>query len=87
MSISTAYSNFTFRDEKEGFPATKKALQDTPTKDLVREYCNGMMACFDKFFGCHARKFQTLIANELISRGITEIQGMFGPIKIQKWEW
>lgn len=75
-------SGFTIADEISGYPKTKAALHEQDTAWLQREYLAGMRDCFNKMFGRSARRYQNLVAGELIARGETVIPNLFGSIDV-----
>ena len=50
---------------------------------LIREYLELNKARFDRMFGRNATRCQAVVAHVLITRGITEIPNIFGPIEIR----
>jgi dTDP-D-glucose 4,6-dehydratase len=72
MSIGTAHVRFTQADEQRDYADTRYALRRCSIEDLTREYRQGMKDCFD-IFARNACKWQNLVADALIEKGIHEI--------------
>lgn len=87
MSIPMASASNTIADEMAGYPVTRSWLAKATTRDLQREYLEGIKAGFNAMFGHNARKFNNLVADELLSRGETEIPNIFGPIAVRRFTW
>lgn len=51
--------------------------------ELMREYLDLCKHSLNNVFGGNARRALTVVANQLLARGITEIPNIFGPIKVR----
>jgi hypothetical protein len=51
--------------------------------ELLRDYEQCMKDRFHNLFGRNAREYQSLVASELLGRGIKSFPGLFGPIQIE----
>jgi hypothetical protein len=55
------------------------------TPSLMKEYLELQKASFG-IFGANAKRAANEIVDELLSRGVTEIPNIFGPIQLRKFE-
>ena len=53
------------------------------TEMLCKEYLELNKARFDRMFGHNAEKEQSLVAQELLARGVTHIPNIFGSIEVR----
>jgi hypothetical protein len=84
--MTDAGSCFRDADARTDYQQTRAALKTYSDEALTREYFEYQKAGFDSMFGHNAREFFNLIADELISRGITQLPNIFGPIEVRKWK-
>lgn len=64
---------------------TDEQIKNMDTVRLCKVYAQGMRDCFGRGWP-GASVLQDAIANELISRGLTHIPNIFGPIEIKN-DW
>ena len=84
MSIGMASVNFTDSDQKKGYKKTREHLADTSIDQLIRVHQDNMRHNCDSMFGHICRRWDNLVIDELLSRGVTEIPNIFGAIKLTK---
>jgi hypothetical protein len=84
--IGLADPYFTTADELKGYPETRKRLAGYSDDQLTRDYLDRMRDCFHDMFGHNARRFQDLLGEELIARGIRQLPNIFGPIAVNR-QW
>ena len=83
----TADSFFTIADMQSGYAQTRAALHAYTDEDLKRAYLDESKHGFNAVFGGNSRRFQNLIADELLARGITKIENLFSLITIRRWTY
>jgi hypothetical protein len=84
VSIEYAKTFWTPEDERNGNSKTKEFLQDVSDDDLKKEYLECNKRRSNAMFGQTTRRWQDLIAEELLRRGISGIPNIFGVIPIQR---
>jgi hypothetical protein len=83
-----AERKFTNGDCAAGCPETKAAMMLESDDDLKQFYTSRLRDGFDQMFGHVARKLHNLVADELLRRGITQIEGnIFGPTNVKRWTY
>lgn len=65
-----------------GYPTVRDDLKKVTCFELAHEYKTNMKACFGQLFGHNARKWQNMIADELLSRGIKTVPNILKEIEI-----
>jgi hypothetical protein len=66
-----------------GYPTVREDLKKVDDDQLIAEYKNNMKSVFGQLFGHNAKKWQNMIADELLSRGITSVPNIIFPIKVE----
>lgn len=87
MSICLAHVRFTPADEQRAYSETRAELTASTDDELQRAYLEAQRDGLNHMFGHNARKFGNLVADELLSRGVTQIPNLFGPIEVQRWTY
>lgn len=83
--LGDAHVYCTRKDEEAGYPETRKRLASYSDADLIREYHDATRDGLGEMFGHNARAFGNLVVDELLSRGITEVPNIFGPIPVDRF--
>lgn len=83
--LGSADPYFTRADEQNGYPETRLRLAGYPDDMLILRYRECLRDGMGAMFGHNARRFCALVVDELMTRGITEIPNIFGPIPVEKF--
>lgn len=75
---------WTWADKEAGFTQLHAQLAAQTDTELIREYMENMLSCFDRCFGHNARILQREIAAELLQRGIAKIPHIFEAIIVTR---
>lgn len=81
--IGSAEPYFTLSDERNGYAETRRHLAGYSDSDLIREYHDSIKHGFNAMFGHHARRFGNLVVDEMLSRGLSHVPNIFGPIEVR----